>query len=37
MFAINTKSKQTKKQWALFIIELIAIIIGIVILSFYGK
>ncbi len=36
MFAINTKSKRTKKQWALFTIGLIAIIIGIVILSFYG-
>lgn len=32
----DTKNKRTKKQWALFIAGLIAIIMGISILGFYG-
>lgn len=36
MFMADTRTKRTKKQWALFIAGLIAIIIGTSILGFYG-
>ena len=35
-FVTDTKTKRTKKQWALFIAGLIAIIMGTSILGFYG-
>lgn len=36
LFKAETEKKRTKKQWALFITGLIAIIIGVGILGFYG-
>ena len=33
---VNTRKERTKKQWALFITGLIAIITGIIILGFFG-
>lgn len=35
-FAVNTEKKRTKKQWILFITGLVAIIIGISVIGFYG-
>ncbi len=36
LFVANTDKKRTKKQWALFIIGLIALMIGMSVLGFYG-
>lgn len=36
LFVANTDNKRTKKQWALFIIGLIALMIGMSVLGFYG-
>ncbi len=36
LFVADSENKPTKKQWVLFITGLIAIIIGVIILGFYG-
>ncbi len=36
LFAADSENKPTKKQWVLFLTGLIAIIIGVTILGFYG-